>query len=468
MTESVTDLGNLDTRPEPDEADAVRSRAQALFDEQRDAIYQRTDRMFAVLMVVQWLFGIVIALVFSPYGWEGKTRVIHAHVYIAVLLGGGISSLPVLLALTRPGWAGTRYVIAVAQMLWSGLLIHLSGGRIETHFHVFGSLAFLAFYRDWRVLLPATAVVAADHVLRQFLWPESVYGVLTPETWRFLEHAFWVVFEDVFLVLATVQSVREMRTMAQRRAESEALSQRLDRSVNDLRNLAASVGHELRNPIAAVRNAAAYVSKRLADKSAAAVAAAAADPKVPQFLALMDRELNVCTKIISDLLDFARQRPIALSPCPLRPLVEEAISLVSAAQAVSILNEVPEDLPVPNLDRDQFRQVLINLLQNAVEALPPGGAGQVIVRADGGSGRPLRVSVSDNGTGISAAARAHIFEPLFTTKTKGTGLGLAIVQNGVKRHNGAIEIESEPGRGTTFHIDLPVEAPAAAYVESRP
>ena len=72
------------------------------------------------------------------------------------------------------------------------LLIHLTGGRIETHFHVFGSLAFLAFYRDWRVLVPATIVVALDHLLRGIFWPQSVYGVLVASEWRWLEHAAWV------------------------------------------------------------------------------------------------------------------------------------------------------------------------------------------------------------------------------------------------------------------------------------
>src|SRR6185369_16976571 len=98
--------------------------------------------------------------------WAGRTSSVHPHVYIAVFLGGALSSLPVFLAWRRPGRPETRYVIAVAQVLWSGLVIHLSGGRIEAHFHIFGSLAFLAIYRDWRVLVPATIVAAADHPLR--------------------------------------------------------------------------------------------------------------------------------------------------------------------------------------------------------------------------------------------------------------------------------------------------------------
>ena len=162
--------------------------------------------MFAALMVVQWLAGVTVALMLSPRVWAGAAGGVHPHVWAAVFLGAALSSLPVFLALARPGRFSTRCTIAVAQALWSALLIHLSGGRIETHFHVFGSLAFLAFYRDWRVLVPATVVVAADHVLRGLFFPQSVYGVLTASPWRWAEHAGWVLFEDVFLVLACVRS----------------------------------------------------------------------------------------------------------------------------------------------------------------------------------------------------------------------------------------------------------------------
>src|SRR5262249_30147126 len=115
-----------------------------------------------------------------------------------------------------------RPVIAAGQMLTSALLIHLSGGRIETHFHIFGSLAFLAFYRDWRVLITATLVVAVDHVVRGIYWPQSVFGVLAASPWRVVEHAGWVVFEDIFLAASCVQGTRESAGIARRQAELES------------------------------------------------------------------------------------------------------------------------------------------------------------------------------------------------------------------------------------------------------
>jgi len=206
-------------------------RAAHLYEEHRQRIFRRTDRLFAGLMVAQWLAGIVAAVWISPRTWAGAISQVHLHVWAAVLLGGAIVVYPVVLALKRPGQVFTRHVIAVAQMLTSALLIHLSGGRIETHFHVFGSLAFLAFYRDWPVLVSASAVVAADHFLRGLYFPQSVFGVLAAPWWRWLEHAGWVVFEDIFLIASCVQGVREMRTIARRQAVVETMHEKVEGAV---------------------------------------------------------------------------------------------------------------------------------------------------------------------------------------------------------------------------------------------
>jgi hypothetical protein len=208
-------------------------RAQALFAESESKIHVRTDRMFAYLMVFQWLAGIVAAVWISPRTWIGTTSQLHWHVYAAIFLGGFIAALPVVMVWKQPGQVLTRHVVAVAQMLFSALLIHLTGGRIETHFHVFGSLAFLAFYRDWRVLLSATVVVALDHFLRGTFWPQSVFGVLYASPWRWVEHAGWVIFEDIFLFISIRQSVAEMRGLAERQASLESLNTRIEQKVTE-------------------------------------------------------------------------------------------------------------------------------------------------------------------------------------------------------------------------------------------
>ncbi len=208
-------------------------RAAMLMAGSQQQIHQRTDRMFAWLMVWQWLGGIIAAFVISPRTWEGTISHTHIHVWAAIFLGGAISAFPVFLALRHPGQVFTRHTIAVAQMLTSALLIHLTGGRIETHFHVFGSLAFLAFYRDWRILISATLVVALDHFVRGVFWPQSVFGVLTPSSWRWLEHAGWVLFEDLFLIISIRQGLADMRQVAERQASLEAVNASIEQRVSD-------------------------------------------------------------------------------------------------------------------------------------------------------------------------------------------------------------------------------------------
>ncbi len=223
MNDAAATSNNLD--------EAISRRSNAVFNEHRGIVFKRTDRLFAGLLVVQWLAGIVAALVISPRTWAGATSETHPHIWAAVFLGAAIILFPIALAVFRPGELLTRHTIAMAQMMTSALLIHLSGGRIETHFHVFGSLAFLAFYRDWRVLITASAVVAADHLLRGMFWPQSVYGVLTGAEWRWVEHAGWVVFEDIFLIRSCVQATDEMKGIADRQAQLEATNETIERQV---------------------------------------------------------------------------------------------------------------------------------------------------------------------------------------------------------------------------------------------
>ena len=134
----------------------VAAREEQLYAEAHRRVHVRNDRLFAALLIAEWLGGIVAALVLTPWTWAGTERSLHANVWAAILLGGTNIVAPVWLALLHPGRAYTRHVIAVSQMLAAALLIHCTGGRIETQVHLFGSLAFLAFYRDWRVLVTGT------------------------------------------------------------------------------------------------------------------------------------------------------------------------------------------------------------------------------------------------------------------------------------------------------------------------
>jgi two-component system sensor histidine kinase/response regulator len=218
-------MPNMTTEPQIPES--VRQFAQQRFRNHRQQIYARTDRMFVALMMIQWIAGIFLALWISPKTWNGTESQIHLHVWAAVFLGGLITVFPVMLGWWRPGALSTRHVIAVGQMLMGAMLIHITGGRIETHFHVFVSLGILAFYRDWRVLAGATLIVATDHFLRGLFWPQSVYGVLSASPLRTLEHSAWVIFADIFLVISCLRSRSDMWNKALKHASLEATEKEL-------------------------------------------------------------------------------------------------------------------------------------------------------------------------------------------------------------------------------------------------
>ncbi|WP_223644267.1 sensor histidine kinase [Corallococcus sp. EGB] len=452
----------------------LEGRAEALLALQLRESRKRVDGLFTWLVLGQWAAAVLVAVFVSPHEWEGRVLALHLHVRTAVLLGAALSVFPVMLTRLHPGAAVTRHVVAVSQMLWSALLIHLTGGRIETHFHIFGSLAVLSFYRDPKVLLTASLTLGVDHCMRGALWPESVYGQPHPEWWRLLEHAFWVAAIDLVLVVACRDALRDLGERAGHQALAEAAIEaelalragQLDAAVREvhavrdqaermerlasLGQLTASVSHELRNPLAAARTAHAFVLRRL--RKAGSLPS---DPRIPRFLDIIDRELQACSVIISDLLDYAKGRPPRRTPCPLRPLVEEAISVVPRRDGVRVDNLVADGLPVPHLDREQFRQVLVNLIQNAVEAIPAERSGTVRVHADARGDGAWSLRVTDDGPGIPAPLLERIFEPMFTTKVRGTGLGLAIVKRLVQGHGARIQAESDLGHGSRFTVVFP-------------
>jgi two-component system, sensor histidine kinase and response regulator len=203
------------------EPDATTERANEILHAFQRQIYIRIDRMFTVLLLLQWATAIGLALWLAPRTWSGAASSVHPHVWLAIIFGGALCSLPIVLVWCRPGTVATRHLIALAQVVFSSLLIHITGGRIETHFHVFGSLAFLAAYRDWRVLVTPTVVVAIDHFLRGAFWPETVFGISANDPWRWVEHAAWVLFEDLFLIVNICQSTAEMRNVALQTARLE-------------------------------------------------------------------------------------------------------------------------------------------------------------------------------------------------------------------------------------------------------
>jgi signal transduction histidine kinase len=208
--------------------------------------------------------------------------------------------------------------------------------------------------------------------------------------------------------------------------------------------LASAVGHELRNPLGVISNSL-YLLRRSSDPD---------DEKVRRQLDTADREVSAATLIVSDLLEYARGRQPIIAGVVIDQLVEEVLSVSPAPDGIDVSWDGATDVPPVAADRDQLRQVLLNLVTNAYDAMPDGGALTVDAARDG-PGR-IRIRVADTGPGMAEDTRSRVFEPFFTTKARGVGLGLAVSARIVGAHAGTIAVDSTPGAGTTFVVDLPV------------
>ena len=197
-------------------------RARFLFNERLITISNRNNHVLSFVFLAQWALCLIIAIVRSPTTWTGDAVAIHPHLYLAFFLGGALSLYPVYLIRTSRNVSLNCYVIAFSQMMTSALIIHLTGGRIESHFHIFGSLAFLAAYRDWKLLLFATLLTTVDHFVRGAMAPESLYGVFQADSFRALEHFGWVAFEDLVLLSSMYVAREEMAKIAEGQAQLES------------------------------------------------------------------------------------------------------------------------------------------------------------------------------------------------------------------------------------------------------
>ncbi len=185
----------------------------------------RTSKLFSYLILFQWIAVITFAIIITPKTWKGAESSIHIHIWLAIVLGTITSALPLFLLWKKPLEPITKHVVAISVMVMAGIFIHITGGRIESHFHLFGVLAVLSFYRDWKVLITATLVTSVDHFVRGIWFPISVYGVEASSPYRVIEHALHVVFQDTFLILGISHSLKEMTKIAKQQAENQSLIQ---------------------------------------------------------------------------------------------------------------------------------------------------------------------------------------------------------------------------------------------------
>jgi len=430
-------------------------RAREIFDDHMRQSHCRIDRMFVVLMFAQWAFAVICALALSPFAWDGAQRHVHPHVWLAAVIGGLLTAPVAWAGILFPGRWLTRHLIAVCQVGFSSLLIHVTGGRIETHFHVFGSLAFLAAYRDWQVLIPATVLVAVDHLLRGMFWPETVFGVVTPSSWRWLEHAGWVLFEDLFLIVCCRQGLCEVADMASHRANLER-SHAVAEAANQAKTMfLANTSHEIRTPLNAILG--------FTDLLRAADGELSTEERQSHLEAVHRSGSHLLT-VINDILDLSKIEAGQMQYERLRfsphNVIVEVLSLLRVAAAekgialdARWLGRVPATILS---DPARVRQVLLNLVGNAVKFTERGSV-QILARLNA-SQELLQIEVIDTGVGIPPEKLSLIFDPFMqadvsvTRRFGGTGLGLSICRRLAEALGGSISAESCEGQGSTFTL----------------
>ncbi|MBI4387335.1 MAG: HAMP domain-containing protein [Elusimicrobia bacterium] len=215
--------------------------------------------------------------------------------------------------------------------------------------------------------------------------------------------------------------------------------------------MASVVGHEIRNPLAVINNSTYFIKTKLAADSAGI------DPKITKHISIIESEIKQANGIINEILTFSRERPLKPVVLAVNNFLEEILAIHPFPSHIQVVREFDPRNPVLHIDPDEMRQAVRNLIGNAVEVMPQGGALKIMTEVL--EGRWARISVKDSGPGIPADVLERIFAPFFTTKARGTGLGLAVVRKVVDRHQGKVDVETEIGKGSTFKIYLPLSAP---------
>jgi len=256
--------------------------------------------------------------------------------------------------------------------------------------------------------------------------------------------------------------IATFNTMVEKLLEQRALESRLRRAerASAIAGLASAVAHEIRNPLNLISLSIDHLGTEYGPGDGARTA------EYQKVIGSVRHELNRLNRMVSDFLSYGRPPRLALRACRVDEIVDEVLSLTEAKardQRIEIARVIPPGLPVVQADPEGLRTCFLNMAINAIQSTPAGGSLTVEAEAvRNGAGEPtLSISFRDTGCGIAPADLERIFDPYFSTREAGVGLGLAITQRIVQDHGGEIKVDSTPGKGTTFRIDLPARGPQA-------
>lgn len=210
-----------------------------------------------------------------------------------------------------------------------------------------------------------------------------------------------------------------------------------------IRRIASVVGHEMRNPLAVIKNSSYFVKAKLSQTSI--------DPKVEKHLGIIESEITRADALISDILAYSRALELKPAPTALAALAEAALADLALPAGVKLKKDLSSKAPTVSVDAAALKNAVRRILDNALDAM--NGQGTLTLTASAAKGW-ARLEVRDTGPGIKPEALGSIFEPFYTTKPRGLGLGLSIARKAVSAHQGRLEVESSP-KGTVFTLLLP-------------
>lgn len=233
----------------------------------------------------------------------------------------------------------------------------------------------------------------------------------------------------------------EERTKQLKKAQQQLVKSERLAAIGEL---AAMIGHDLRNPLTGIAGAAYYLKAKCSPKI---------DSKLKEMFTVIEKDVEYSNKIINDLLEYSRDIKLDLNESNPRLMVKEALSVVKIPKKVEVA-DLTSDKPEMKVDTDKMKRVFVNMIKNAVDAMPKGGILTIESRESNGD---LEIVFSDTGVGMSEKTLKNIFRPLFTTKAKGMGFGLPICKRFVEAHTGKIYVRSTLGKGSTFIMTLPIQ-----------
>ena len=273
------------------------------------------------------------------------------------------------------------------------------------------------------------------------IWHKHKNGSIFP----MLMNAFIIKNEkDIPLFMAATsiditehkKAEKELKEIQDKMSRSEKLTA--------LGKLAGMVSHELRNPLSVIKTSIYLLKMKLETSS---------DEKIKRHLDILNQEVDISDKIISDFLSFSRVKEPKLGNFNIYDIIKESLREVSIPKNIEVSVELESQLPYINVDRVQIKIVFANLILNALQSMPNGGK---VTFTGSQKDEFLEINIYDTGEGITKENLAKVFDPLFTTKPNGSGLGLAVCQTIIEGHIGSIELESEIGKGTKIRIKLPL------------